>query len=55
MNVQVRKIAKGWVQSAKSGEMLVMDIQGPGTVWTQTRSSTALVDWLTQVLPFTRS
>ncbi len=55
MNVAVRKIAKGWVQSAKSGEMLVMDIQGPGTVWTQSRSSTALVDWLTQVLPFSRT
>ena len=55
MNVQVRKIAKGWVQSAKSGEMLVMDIQGPGTVWTQSRNPNALVDWLTQVLPFTRS
>ncbi len=55
MQVQVRKIAKGWVQSAKSGEMLVMDIQGPGTVWTQSRNPGALVDWLTQVLPFTRA
>jgi uncharacterized protein (AIM24 family) len=32
-----------------------MDIQGPGTVWTQSRNPTALVDWLTMVLPFTRS
>ena len=55
MQVQVRKVAKGWVQSAKSGEMLVMDVQGPGTVWTQSRNPSQLVDWLTQVLPFTRS
>jgi uncharacterized protein (TIGR00266 family) len=55
MQVQVRKVAKGWMQSAKSGEMLIMDIQGPGTVWTQSRNPNALVDWLTQVLPFTRA
>lgn len=55
MSVQVRKVAKGWIQSAKSGEALVMDIQGPGRVWTQSRNPSALVDWLTQALPFTRS
>ncbi|MEI6623533.1 MAG: TIGR00266 family protein [Actinomycetes bacterium] len=55
MNVNVRKVAKGWIQSAKSGEALVMDIQGPGRVWTQSRNEGALVDWLTQVLPFTRT
>jgi uncharacterized protein (TIGR00266 family) len=55
MTVAVRKVAKGWVQSAKSGEGLVMDITGPGTVWTQSRNPSALVDWLTQMLPFTRS
>lgn len=54
MNVQVRKVAKGWIQSAKSGEALVMDIQGPGRVWTQSRNPSGLVDWLTQALPFTR-
>lgn len=55
MNVTVRKVSKGWIQSAKSGEALVMDIQGPGRVWTQSRNPSALVDWLTQALPFTRS
>ncbi len=55
MQVQVRKVAKGWIQTGKSGEGLVMDIQGPGRVWTQSRNATALVDWLTTVLPFTRS
>ena len=55
MQVKIRKIAKGWIQSGKSGEGFVMDIQGPGRVWTQSRNAGALVDWLTQVLPFTRS
>lgn len=55
MNVAVRKVAKGWIQSAKSGETLVMDVQGPGRVWTQSRNPSALVDWLTKVLPFSRS
>lgn len=55
MNVNVRKVSKGWIQSAKSGEALVMDIQGPGRVWTQTRNQRDLIDWLTAVLPFTRN
>ena len=55
MQVKVRKVAKGWIQTGKSGEGLVMDIQGPGRVWTQSRNAGALVDWLTTVLPFTRS
>ena len=55
MSVAVRKVARGWIQSAKSGEALVMDIQGPGRVWTQSRNQGALVSWLTEVLPFTRA
>ena len=55
MQVKIRKVAKGWIQTGKSGEGLVMDIQGPGRVWTQSRNAGALVDWLTTVLPFTRS
>src|SRR4029077_18564379 len=55
MQVSVRKVAKGWIQTGKSGEGFVMDIQGPGRVWTQSRNAGALVEWLTNVLPFTRS
>ncbi len=54
MNVNVRKISKGWIQSGKTGEALVMDIQGPGRVWTQSRNQQDLVEWLTSVLPFSR-
>lgn len=55
MQVQLRKVAKGWIQTGKTGEGFVMDIQGPGRVWTQSRNPSALVDWLTGVLPFTRA
>lgn len=55
MQVQLRKVAKGWIQTGKTGEGFVMDIQGPGRVWTQSRNPSALVDWLTTVLPFTRA
>jgi uncharacterized protein (TIGR00266 family) len=55
MDVKVRKVSKGWITSAKTGEALVMDIQGPGRVWTQTRNQSDLVEWLTSALPFTRS
>lgn len=55
VRVNVRKVSAGWMNSLKSGEGLVMDFVGPGTVWTQTRNSDALVSWLTKVLPFARS
>ncbi|MFT6564171.1 MAG: hypothetical protein ACJAY5_000922, partial [Actinomycetes bacterium] len=55
MDVKIRKVSKGWITSAKTGEALVMDIQGPGRVWTQTRNQQDLVEWLTSVLPFSRS
>lgn len=55
MQVQLRKVAKGWIQTGKTGEGFVMDIQGPGRVWTQSRNPSALVDWLTTALPFTRA
>jgi uncharacterized protein (AIM24 family) len=32
-----------------------MEFTGPGQVWTQTRSPGLLIQWLTQVLPFSRS
>ncbi|MGV1004154.1 MAG: TIGR00266 family protein [Candidatus Nanopelagicales bacterium] len=54
VQVSVRKASSGWMNTLKSGEGLVMDFVGPGTVWTQTRNSDALVSWLTRVLPFTR-
>lgn len=49
------KTAGGVMKSVKSGEGLVVEITGPGLVWTQTRNPGALIEWLTTVLPFTRS
>jgi uncharacterized protein (TIGR00266 family) len=54
MNFTTRKVAKGLMQTMKSGEGLVMDFQGPGRIYTQTRNPDEFVSWLTEVLPFTR-
>jgi uncharacterized protein (TIGR00266 family) len=43
------------VQSLKSGEGFVFDFRGPGDLMVQSRNPSALVDWLTTVLPFSRS
>jgi uncharacterized protein (AIM24 family) len=54
MNFTTRKVAKGIMQSLKSGEGLVMDFQGPGRIYCQTRNPDEFVGWMTEVLPFTR-
>jgi uncharacterized protein (TIGR00266 family) len=51
----VRKVATGMMATLKSGEGLVFDFTGPGWVMTQSRNPSALISWLTQVLPFSRS
>ena len=50
-----RQVNRGLAQSLKSGEGLVFEFTGPGRVVSQTRSPTALTEWLTTVLPFTRA
>ncbi len=47
-----RAAAGGLIQSAKSGEGLVFDVQGPGRIWTQSRNPAEFIAWLTNVLPF---
>jgi len=49
------KASSGVMNTLKSGEGFVMNFTGPGTIYTQTRNPDALVTWLTQVLPFSRS
>ena len=52
----LRRAAGGkTIQTLKSGEGFVFDFQGPGEVMVQSRNPGALVQWLTQVLPFSRS
>ncbi|MBU6213941.1 MAG: TIGR00266 family protein [Actinomycetales bacterium] len=49
--VSVRKATSTVTGMFTSGEGLVMDITGPGTVWTQSRNPSALVNWITAMLP----
>jgi uncharacterized protein (AIM24 family) len=51
----LRKATTGLVQTIKSGEGFVFEFTGPGDIWTQTRSPSALVRWLTTALPFSRA
>jgi uncharacterized protein (TIGR00266 family) len=54
VTTQLRKVAGGAIQSMKSGEGLVFDFTGPGWVMIQSRNPSALIQWLTGVLPFSR-
>lgn len=54
IGMQTRTVS-GLMTSMKSGEGMVVDMTGPGRVWTQSRNPGALVQWLTTALPFTRA
>ncbi len=47
---QVRKVG-GWKSTMLSGEGLVVDLTGPGMVYTQSRSPEAFLGWLIPKLP----
>jgi uncharacterized protein (TIGR00266 family) len=51
-NIQysVRKVGN-WKSTFLSGEGLVVDLTGPGTIYMQTRSVDAFITWLTPKLP----
>lgn len=51
VQMSIRKATGGIVQMFKSGEGLVLEFQGPGRVWTQTRNPQELVGWLSSMLP----
>ena len=50
VQVGLRKAAGGLVQSFKSGEGIVFDFTGPGTVLTQTRNPNELLGWITAAI-----
>lgn len=50
----IGKGVKGLAKSFTSGEGFVFEFRGPGQIWTQTRSQSDLIAWLTQELPFSR-
>ena len=50
-----RTVAKGLMNTLKSGEGFVFEFTGPGTLWTQSRNPQEFIGWMTAVLPFSRS
>lgn len=46
VEIGIRKAAPGLVQSIKSGEGLVFDVQGSGRVWMQSRNPSGLASWI---------
>ena len=46
VSMTLRKVTGGLVQSFKSGEGIVFDFTGPGTVYTQTRNPNELLSWI---------
>jgi len=51
VSMSIRKATGGVVQMFKSGEGLVLDFEGPGRVWVQTRNPNELIGWITALLP----
>ncbi len=45
------KKAGGWKSALLSGEGLVLEFSGKGTLWLQTRNLSSLIGWLTPQLP----
>lgn len=54
LEVRLRRVAKGLMQTVKTGEGFVFEFTGPGRVWTQSRNPSEFVGWLTAELPFRR-
>lgn len=51
VNMTIRKATGGIVQMFKSGEGLVLDFEGPGRLWVQTRNPAELIGWISSMLP----
>lgn len=51
VQMSIRKVTGGLMQTVKSGEGLVFDFVGPGRVMTQTRNPNELVGWIAAALP----
>ncbi len=45
------KKAGGWKSAMFSGEGMVLEFKGKGTVWLQTRNLSSLVEWITPFFP----
>jgi len=47
----LRRVSKGILTTLKSGEGLVFDFVGPGTVWTQNRNPNEFLSWISRASP----
>ncbi len=47
----LRRVSKGFMTTMKSGEGLVFDFVGPGTVWTQSRNPNEFLSWISRASP----
>ena len=50
LKYKIRRVG-GWKSTLLSGEGLVLEFSGKGTLWLQTRNINAMVGWITPVLP----
>ncbi len=50
LTYKIRRVG-GWKSTLLSGEGLVLEFSGTGTLWLQTRNMNAMVGWITPVLP----
>jgi len=50
VNMTIRKVTGGLVQTFKAGEGLVFDFTGPGKLWTQTRNPNEFLGWIGSML-----
>jgi uncharacterized protein (TIGR00266 family) len=51
LDMKIRSGGGGLLGFMASGEGLVCELKGQGRIWMQTRNTSALVDWLTPMLP----
>jgi uncharacterized protein (TIGR00266 family) len=50
LKYKIRRVG-GWKATILSGEGLVLEFSGKGSLWLQTRNINAMVSWITPVLP----
>lgn len=51
MRHDLRRVSRGLKSLVFSGEGIVSEFTGPGTIWTQSRSSQSLAAWIARILP----
>ena len=50
LDYRIRRVG-GWKSTFLSGEGMVLEFSGTGTLWMQTRNISGLLSWITPLLP----